>query len=212
MSQERNLTWLNNRKVIYQRNPITDTPTESNDVYDYYSEGTHQCYTLFSSRAKITTYKSLKWHFLVLYYLNEEGIENDYISLDDDMRAIFKFIANKENGFVTFFIKHKLLDSMINDVIEQGGDPPKNRIRKVIFKPYTGLSIKDKLSIVGSLIGRSKRITEEKIYLAMLDINDSGVKITMQYLANLLDCSSRTIHRNISKELKQEKTILNEKI
>ena len=212
MSQERNLTWLNNRKVIYQRNPITDIPTESNDVYDYYSEGTHQCYTLFASKAKITTYKSLKWHFLVLYYLNEEGIENDYISLDDDMRAIFKFIANKENGFVTFFIKHKLLDSMINDVIEQGGDPPRNRIRKVIFKPYTGLSIKEKLSIVGSLIGRSKRITEEKIYLTMLDINDNGVKITMQYLANLLGCSPRTIHRNISKELKQEKTILNEKI
>ena len=212
MSQERNLTWLNNRKVIYQRNPITDIPTESNDVYDYYSEGTHQCYTLFVSKAKITTYKSLKWHFLVLYYLNEEGIENDYVSLDDDMRAIFKFIANKENGFVTFFIKHKLLDSMINDVIEQGGGPPRNRIRKVIFKPYTGLSIKEKLSIVGSLIGRSKKITEEKIYLTMLDINDSKAKISIKYLAELLGCSPRTIHRNMSKELKQEKTILNEKI
>ena len=46
----------------------------------------------------------------------------------------------------------------------------------------------------------------------MLDINDNGVKITMQYLANLLGCSPRTIHRNIRKELKQEKTILNEKI
>jgi hypothetical protein len=212
MSQERNLTWLNNRRVIYQRNPITDIPTESNDVYDYYSEGTHQCYTLFASKAKITTYKSLKWHFLVLYYLNEEGIENDYASLDDDMRAIFKFIANKENGFVTFFIKHKLLDSMINDVIEQGGDPPKNKIRKVIFKDYSGLTLSEKLSIVGKLVGRTSRVWPEDIYQCMCDLNEFGKKITWGRVAGLLDCSVRTIHRNLTDQLKQEKQILNEKI
>ena len=212
MSQERNLTWLNNRRVIYQRNPITDIPTESNDVYDYYSEGTHQCYTLFASKAKITTYKSLKWHFLVLYYLNEEGIENDYASLDDDMRAIFKFIANKENGFVTFFIKQKLLDSMIEDVLNQGGDPPKNKIRKVIFKDYSGLTLSEKLSIVGKLVGRTSRVWPEDIYQCMCDLNEFGKKITWGRVAGLLDCSVRTIHRNLTDQLKQEKQILNEKI
>jgi hypothetical protein len=206
MSLERNLTWLNNRQIIYQRNPITDIPTESNKIYDYYLEGTHQCYTLFSSRAKITTYKSLKWHFLVLYYLNMDNIINS------DFVTLARFIADKENGFVTFFIKNKILENMIKDVLGQGGDPPKNRIRKIIFKPYNRLSLNEKLSIVGKLVGRNKKITEEKIYLTMLDINDNRNKISIQAIAELLGCSARTIHRNMGKELKQEKTILNEKI
>ena len=46
----------------------------------------------------------------------------------------------------------------------------------------------------------------------MLEINDIGTKITLQYLAELLGCSTRTLHRNMGKELKQEKRELNEKI
>ena len=44
--------------------------------------------------------------------------------------SIFKFIANKDNGFVTFFIKSKILNNMIKDVLQQGGDPPANKLRK----------------------------------------------------------------------------------
>jgi hypothetical protein len=43
----------------------------------------------------------------------------------------------------------------------------------------------------------------------MVDLNDDGKKITIGRIAGLLDCSSRTIHRNMSKELKQEKDLLN---
>ena len=38
------------------------------------------------------------------------------------------FLADKNNGFVTFFIKSKVLHEMIKDVINQGGDPPKKQI------------------------------------------------------------------------------------
>ena len=204
MSQDRKIKWLNDRRIIYRRDPINDKPTIETKQYKYYENGTYECYTLFNSKAKITTYRSLKWHMLVLYYLNEDnsGFVANYV---------FKYIADKENGFVTFFIKHKLLDSMINDVIEQGGDPPKNKIRKVIFKDNSGLNISEKLSIVGQLIGRSK-LDEETIYQCMLDINDNGKKITIYRIAELLKVSQRTVHRNMSKELKQEKQILNEKI
>ena len=212
MSHERNMKWLNDRQIIYRRDPITDKPTESTDQYDYYAEGTYQCYSLFRSKAKITTYKSLKWHFLVLYYLNYDVIEGDEISLEDDMRQVFKFIANKDNGFVTFFIKQKILDSMINEVLGAGDTPPRNRIRKVIFKDYTGLSLSEKLSIVGRLIGRSKRICEEDIYQCMIDLNDSKQKITIAKLAKLLKCTTRTIYRNMGNQLKQEKEILNKEL
>ena len=212
MSQDRNMKWLNDRRVIYYRNPITDIPTESTDLYDYYAEGTYQCYSLFRSKAKITTYKSLKWHFLVLYYLNYEGIEGDEVSLEDDMRSVFNFIANKENGFVTFFMKQKVLNNMIKEVFGAGDTPPKNRIRKVIFKPYTLLKLSEKLSIVGKLIGRSKMITRDMIYDAMMDINEMKEVITYKKLADYFKCSTRTIYRNIGRQLKLEKELLNKEI
>jgi len=212
MSHERNIKWLNDRKVIYRQFPINDKPTVETNKYMFFEDGTYEHYNLFNTKAKITTYKSLKWHFLVLYYLNEDGIEGDIVSLEDDMRSVFKFIANKDNGFVTFFISKKVLQDMIDDVFKTGGEPPKNKLRKVIFKDYNMLDISSKLSIVGKLIGRSSNVDTEAIYQCMLDLNDYGKKITWSRVAGLLNCSTRTIYRNICKDLKKEKQYLNEEI
>ena len=206
MSHDRNIKWLNNRKIIYRQDPINDIPTVETALYKYYENGTHEAYHLFNSKAKITTYRSLKWHFYVLYYLNE-----DWLS-PSSMTYIFKFIANKENGFVTFFISDKKLDAMINDVFINGGEPPVNKKRKIIFNDYSGLKPEEKMSIVGKLIGRLKQVDEETIYQCMLDLNEYGKKITWSRVAGLLNCSTRTIQRNINDALKQEKQILNEEI
>ena len=205
MSHGRNLNWLNDRRIIYRRDPINDIPTIETKQYCYYENGTYECYNLFASKAKITTYKSLKWHMLVLYYLNMDNIINS------DFVTLARFIANKENGFVTFFIGEKALNEMIIDVYHNGGDPPKNKLRKVVFKPYSGLDLSGKLKIVGQLIGRSS-IDKEMIYQAMLDLNDWGKKITIGRVAGLLNCSTRTIHRHMCDTLKQEKQILNEEL
>ena len=202
MSHDRNLKWLNDRRIVYRRDPITDVPTIETDQYKYYENGTYECYALFNSKAKITTYKSLKWHMLVLYYLND-GIE---------LQHVFRFIANKENGFVTFFIKQRILDEMITDVLKQGGEPPANKLRKVVFKPYSGLDLSGKLKIVGQLIGRSSRVDAESIYECMLDLNDQRKKITISRIAGLLDCSARTVHRYITDELKREKQLMNDEL
>ena len=205
MSYERNLKWLNDRRIIYRKDPDTDVPTIETNQYRYYENGTYQCYHLFNSKAKITTYKSLKWHLLVLYYLNMDNIINS------DFVTVARFIANKENGFVTFFIKNKLLEDMIRDVLMQGGDPPANKLRKVVFKPYSGLDLSGKLKIVGKLIGRSS-IDKDMIYETMIDLNDMGKKITISRVAGLLNCSTRTIHRHMCETLKQEKQQLNEEL
>jgi hypothetical protein len=211
MSYERNIKWLNDRRVVY-RDHGDDIPTIETDKYKYYENGTYACYSLFNTKAKITTYKSLKWHMLVLYYLNEDGIEGDIVSLEDDMKQVFRFIADKENGFVTFFISNKKLEDMMKDVLMTGGEPPKNKLRKVIFKDYNMLTLSEKLSIVGKLIGRSSSVDAEAIYQCMLDLNESNKKITWARVAGLLDCSVRTIYRNLDKHLKKEKQILNEEI
>lgn len=201
MSHDRNIKWLNDRYIVYRRDPINDVPTIETNQYKYYENGTYECYHLFNSKAKITTYKSLKWHMLVLYYLNEHI----------ELKHVFKFIADKQNGFVTFFIKQRLLDEMIEDVLKQGGDPPANKLRKVVFKDYSGLDLSGKLKIVGQLIGRSS-IDKEMIYQAMLDLNDWGKKITISRIAGLLNCSTRTIHRHMCDDLKQEKQLMNEEV
>jgi len=204
MSQDRNLKWLNDRRIIYRKDPDTDVPTIETKQYRYYEDGTYQCYHLFNSKAKITTYKSLKWHMLVLKYLNDD-------LLDLEFASICHFLADKENGFVTFFIKDKLLHEMIKDVINQGGDPPVNKLRKVVFKPYSGLDLSGKLKIVGQLIGRSS-IDRDMIYDAMLEIISQAEKITISRIAKRLGCSTRTIHRHMCDTLKREKQILNEEV
>lgn len=127
------------------------------------------------------------------------------------MDHVFRFISDKENGFVTFFIKQRTLNEMIDEVLNNDADPPINKSRKVIFKSGAILSISEKLRIVGTLIGRSK-ITEDIIYTSMLEINHEGEKITMNKLADALHCTVRTLHRNMSSQLKQEKQKLNEEL
>ena len=204
MSQERNIKWLNNRRIVYRQFPVNDIPTIETNKYMFFENGTYEHYSLFNTKAKITTYKSLKWHFLVLYYLNQE---NNLLPSN-----VYEFIANKDNGFVTFFISKKVLNDMIDDVFKIGGEPPVNKIRKVIFKDYSMLTISEKLSIVGKLIGRSSRIDSEAIYQCMLDLNELGKHVCIEKIACLLDVSKRTIYRHINDELKQEIKILNEEI
>ena len=91
-------------------------------------------------------------------------------------------------------------------------EPPRNKLRKVIFKPFNRMSKEEKLRVVGELIGRSKRIHADDIYQCMIDLNDLGKKITIGRIAGLLECSSRTIHRNMCVELKREKELLNKQL
>ena len=189
MSHERNLRYLNNNRIVYRRFPITDKPTQENEVYMFYVEGTHECYELFRSAAKITTYRSLKWHLLVLWYLNPQLDQDEFLRLA-------QVIVHKPNGFVTFNVGEKLIDKIVYEVsMLDLEEPPKNRLRKVIFKPFTRISKEEKLRIVGRLIGRSKCIHTDDVYQCMLDLNDFGKKITISRIAGLLDCSSRTVHR-----------------
>jgi len=205
MSQ-RNFKYLHDNRIIYGRTPITDTPTESTDIYDYYENGTYECYALFRSKAKITTFKSLKWHFLVIQHLNTE------LNLKQ-LKKVFEYIADIKNNFVTFTMSRGAFNKLVNDVFATDAErPPKNRIRKVIFKPNKILTLSEKLSIVGQLIGKSKMVTQDMIYDAMLSINEDKQTITYKRLAEYFDCSTRTIYRNIGNQLKLEKELLNKEL
>ena len=198
----RAMKYLNDNRIVY-RKYSEDQPTQEYEWGWYYADGTHGYYSLFNSDAKINTIRSLKWHLLTLWWLNP--------SMDiTKFNKLAEVITYKPNGFVTFNISNLMLNNIIKDIYMQDLErPPKNKLRKVVFKDGSGLDKKQKLSIVGQLIGRKSMIDEESIYQCMLDLNDMGKKITISRIACLLDCSSRTIHRNMSDELRKEKDILN---
>jgi len=206
MSSFRNTKYLDNKRIVYRRDPITDKPTTEATYWDHYADGTYECYQLFRSRAKITTYKSLKWHLLVLWYLNPQLDQEEFTEIAD-------VISSKQHGFTTFKIHPEMVRRMVYEISMLDLDePPKNKLRKVIFKLINPLSIEDKLRIVGTIIGRAKKIHEDDIYQCMLDIHDASKKITATQLALWLECSTRTIHRNMGEELKREKELLNKQL
>ena len=201
---ERRFKYLWDRQVVCRRNPTTDIPDEETDAYMFFKEGTHQCYDLFRSKAKITTYRSFKWHMLVLWYLNPDWEKDDAID-------IAMYIADKMNGFTTFNMNKWNIERVVNDIyLMDLEEPPRNKLRKIVFKHNCGLTKSEKLSIVGKLIGRLNGIKKEDIYTSMLLLNDSDQKITIAKLAKSLKCTPRTIHRHMCKELKQVKEELND--
>ncbi len=206
MSHNRNMKYLIDRSIIYRQDPINDKPTIDTDKYMFFENGTYECYHLFNTKAKITSYKSLKWHLYTLWYLNPKMNQEQFDSLAT-------FICNKRNGFVTFDISTWHYEKIVYDVLMSDLEkPPKNKLRKVIFKDYSMLSVSEKLSIVGKLIGKTSNVDAESIYQCMLDLNHFGRKITWGIIADLLQCSTRTIYRNLNNELKKEKELLNQQL
>jgi len=204
MSHERKFEYLTNNRIVYRRDPISDKPDEETPHYKLYNTGTHECYELFRSKAKITTFKSLKWHLLVLLYLNDHLTKTMFLKLG-------KHITNKSNGFITFVIEENRLVTIVDDVWAQDlNKPPKNRLRKIIFKDNCGLNRIEKLKLVGKVLGRGKKASESDMYEAMLYMHDVSKKITVKSLATQLQVTTRTIFRNMSSSLKEEKQRLND--
>ena len=205
LSYDRNLDYLHHRQIIYRTVP-QETPTVEYKWGRYYENGTYECYELFRSKAKINTYKSLKWHLLVLWYLNPSMDQNEFEQLAE-------VIVERKNGFTTFDIPKQLLRQIIYEVSMSDLErPPKNRRRKVIFDVNCYLTAEEKLKITGRLVGRKKIVHKDDVYEAMLHINDTGDKITISKLAKHLECSDRTIYRAMGNELKKEKELLNSEL
>ena len=203
---DRRFKYLWNKQVIYRRYPITDIPDEETEHYMFYKSGTYQCYDLFRSKAKITTWKSFYWHMMVLWHLNPEWE-------DADAMEIATYLAYKPNGFTTFNMNKWNIARLVYEVSVLDLDtPPQNKLRKIIFKPNCGLDKIEKLRIVGKLIGRLRGVQKEDIYEAMIQTNYEGNKIIISDIAKILNVTSRTIHRHMCDELKKEKEILNEQI
>jgi hypothetical protein len=197
----RRIEYLNDNRILYKRNPINDDPSHSTEYYDFYEDGTYEYYHLFNSASKITSFRSLKWHSLVLCYLNNWNMSKHAKTI--------RFICDKRNGFVTFKLNEHSIEQIIQQTFWGGIYAPKNKLRKIIFKDFCMLDFGQKMKIVGELLGRQKLTNKEDIYECMINLNEDSIKITWGKVAKLLKCSERTVIRNLDKQLKKEKELLN---
>lgn len=203
MSHNRNLKYLIQNRIVYRSDPKNDQPTEVYPWGYYFEDGTYECYSLFNSKAKITSYKSLKWHLLVLWYLNPQLDYDKFVNISN-------FIADKSNGFTTFTPSADVISNITSDINKTDLEkPPKNRKRKVIFKDNTGLTTSEKLKIVGSIIGKHRKAEPEDIYDAMICVHELDQKITISKIAKFLNVTTRTIYRSITDDLNEIKANLN---
>ena len=131
----------------------------------------------------------------------------------DEITDLTRYIADKDNGFITISLSDAAIKNIVNEVFEMDlEEPPKNKLRKIIFKDHSGLTTSQKLSIAGTLIGRKKLADADDIYETMLYLHEDAKKITIAKIAQILKVSTRTIYRNITTEIKREKVLLNEEI
>ena len=146
MSQFRNLTYLNNNRIIYRRYS-SDVPTASYNWGWYYAGGTYGYYALFNSKAKINSYKSLKWHLLVLWYLNPSMSLNDF-------REYFEFSLNDR--------QIKKLHNLILEITTS----PKN----VYKSAYYAFNLKlEADNLTKGLKEEGKAITNQSILISTLE-------------------------------------------
>ena len=128
-------------------------------------------------------------------------------------RLVAKDITTLENGFVSFKIPYNTLQNICYDVSMCDLDkPPVNKSRKVIFKWNTLLDKSEKLRIEGKLIGRAKKIESDDVYEMMIQLHHDNKKITIQRISELLNVTTRTVHRRMCYELKKEKELLNQQL
>jgi hypothetical protein len=131
----------------------------------------------------------------------------------DEFMDVALAISAKTNGFVSFNMPPDLLRKIVYDVsMQELKEPPKNKLRKVIFKVFSGLTKEEKLRIVGQLIGRSNKVHPDDVYQAMIDIHDLGQRITIKRISDAIHVSLRTVYRYMCEDLKREKELLNKEL
>jgi len=137
------------------------------------------------------------------------------VALNVPVNDLFDYVAENEAIQIGQYVKVPFGKRNLIGVVygfSNSSKIEKNKLRKIIFRDNSGLSIKQKQQIIGQLIGRQKKAQPEDIYEAMLSINDNKEIITISKIATILNVSTRTIYRNITEGLKREKTLLNEEV
>ncbi len=199
-------------KIILEEYPWSDVPDFQTPDYMYFKNGTRQYVRVLNPGQKLYNTKAFYCALGRLKYLNP-NIEYDIFY------RCGRIIADKRNNFAIFTMNKNKVDKICKQIYDTSDDwRPEIKMRKLIFKSGTNLTLKEKQSIIGSLCGglggkvsgqNARKVDSSDIYEAMLELNDRGEKITNAKLVEMLSVTKRTIQRNKTDELKNEILILN---
>ena len=206
-----NLDWLHRRRVSYKCYPYSDKPTFTNDWGWYYENGTDERYWLFAYRnAKIKTLKSLYWNLSVIYWINSIAVRKYEPISNSQFKSVCDFLSRESNGFVDFFVSQQQSDKMYWGIISSKKKPFNNKV-KFVFRDGSGLSFKEKMSIMSGFRDKTK-CDDKTIKESINKIHLLGGKVTNKSLSLIIGCSEKTVQRNLTDELKDLKNTLNDEM
>lgn len=205
------LTYEDRVKALYDLRIMLYKIPESKEYIEYewgrvYKEKVTGYIDLFRYDYKIISKAQLTWHLYAIMYMNPD-LE------DSKLEQVISYLLNPKMGFILENVSKGITPEDLKEELKSYylDDEPNSKARKIIFYSNCRLSVSEKLSLVGQHAGKGKRITEEVIYEAMIMIHyDYNELITVSKLAKMLKCTTRTIFRNMSEQLNEEKNILNE--
>ncbi len=153
--------------------------------YLHYPNGV-KFYSLYRTTRRINTFAELEYIAEKFIWLNED------FDLDK-MKIHFNLLSDRQNGHIIRTYGQTRVENMVEKVHDNKKEPYCPKLRKIIFNPFKIIDKKEKMRIVGTLVGRKNRPSSEQISEAIEDLWFDKVKITTTSVAKHLNKSRHLV-------------------
>lgn len=153
--------------------------------YLHYPDGV-KFFSLYRTTRRINTFAELEYIAEKFIWLNE-GFNID------KMKTHFNLLSERQNGHIIRTYGQNRVENMVEKVFERKKEPYCPKLRKIIFNPMKIIEKKEKMRIVGMLVGRKSRPTNEQINDVIEDLWLDKTKITVTSVAKRLNKSRHLV-------------------
>lgn len=168
------------------------------DGYDFLFYDHPICfYNLKDISSKVSSFEQLTYYAEVFFYLNP----------DIDFRifyGIFQTIGNREWGKTIRTYSKARVHKMCEEVFQNRNVPYCNQWRRIVFNPEKIIRNDEKMSICGELFKRQLSFTTEDVEKAVLQLKIAKTPISDSKIADILQCSQKTIQRHMTSAIRAD--------
>ncbi len=154
-------------------------------------------YNLKDITSKISSFEQLTYYAEVFFYLNP----------DVDFKifyGIFHTLGDREwKKTIRTYSKARIL-AMCQEVFEIRKQPYCSQWRRIIFNPEKKIRNDEKMSICGELFKKQLTYTVEDVEKAVLQLKLANTLINDSNIADILNCSQKTIQRNMTSAIRND--------
>lgn len=168
------------------------------DGYDFLFYDHPICfYNLKDISSKVSSFEQLTYYAEVFFYLNPDINFNIFY-------GIFQTLGNREWGKTIRTYSKARVKNMCKEVFQDRRIPYCNQWRRIIFNPDKIIRNDEKMSICGELFKRQLSFSTEDIEKAVLQLKIAKKLISDSNIADILQCSQKTIQRNMTSAIRAE--------